>query len=59
MIKGRDIGFARFFDQFHRMQIRIAERLTRQHHFATAVFHRIHFDIGRGFGHHNDGFTTQ
>ena len=59
VVKRRNIGEAAFFYQLHGMIISIVIRHAFEHHFAAEIFHRIDFDLRRGFGHHNGGATAE
>ena len=59
VIKGMHKGESLFLLQREGMAIGIGITVTKQNHFATKAAHRIHLDLGRGGGHHDDSAGAQ
>ena len=59
VVKRRDVGQTALGNQFHRVVVGIIVRHARQHYIAAARFNRVHFNLGRGFGHHDGRRAAQ
>ena len=59
VVKGVDKGQALFFLQGERVVVRVGIAVTIQHHFTAKAAHRVHFDLRRGGGHHDEGSRAQ
>ena len=55
VVKWGDVGQFFFFCQFHRVIIGIVVGNAFEDDFAAAAFDGVDFDLGRGFGHNDDG----
>ena len=59
VVIGVDEGHPRLLFQFQCMSVGVRIRITVQHHFCAAHFHRVHFDLRCGRGHHDGGFAAE
>ena len=59
VVERRDIGLAAAFGQLYGVVVGIVERHAFEHHFAAARAHCVHFNLRRGFGHHDGGFAAE
>ncbi|MNZ76598.1 hypothetical protein D3C78_951110 [compost metagenome] len=59
IVIGVDVDKALFVHQLQRIGQRFRERVTVQHHLATARTHAFDLDLGGGLGHHDGGLDPQ
>ena len=59
VVKRGNVGQFFFFCQFHRVIIGIVVGNAFEDDFAASAFDGVDFDLGRGFGHNDDGAAAQ